>query len=43
MYERGSKSQWCQATKQILKFFPAQLVTMDETWIYHYEPLKKQQ
>jgi len=44
------KRQWCQSTEQILEFFrcnpndfPSQLVTMDETWLYHCNPETKQQ
>jgi len=43
--------QRCQSFEQILGFFDAiqriscraQLVTMDETWLYHYDPETKQQ
>jgi len=44
------KRQRCQSPKQILEFcqrdpndFPSRLVTMDETWLYHYDPETKQQ
>ena len=44
------KHQWCQSSQQILEFFrrdpndfPLRLVTMDETWLYHYDPETKQQ
>ena len=50
MPERGSKSQLCQSSEQNLEFFRpdpndfmSRLVTMDETWLYHYDPQKKQQ
>jgi len=44
------KRQRCQSSKQNLEFFRrypndflSRLVTMDETWLYHYEPETKQQ
>ena len=44
------KRQRCQVAEQILEFFwvdpndfPSRLVTMDETWLYHYDPETKQQ
>jgi len=44
------KRQRCQSSEQILVFFRrdpndflSQLVTMDETWLYHYDPETKQQ
>ena len=44
------KRQRCQSSEQILKFFRrdpndflSRLVTMDETWLYHYDPETKQQ
>jgi len=44
------KRQWCQLSEQILEFFRRdpndfllRLVTMDETWLYHYGPETKQQ
>jgi len=44
------KRQQCQTSEQILEFFwrnpndfLSRLVTMDETWLYHYEPETKQQ
>jgi len=45
------KRQRCQSSEQILNFFGAiqmiccraRLVTMDETWLYHYDPETKQQ
>ena len=42
------KHQWCQSSEQILEFFRCdpkdfllRLVTMDETWLYHYDPETK--
>jgi len=42
--------QRCQASEQLLEFFQrdpndflSRLVTMDETWLYHYDPETKQQ
>jgi len=44
------KHQWCQMSEQILEFFQrdpnnfrSRLVTMDETWFYHYDPETNQQ
>jgi len=44
------KRQRCQSSEQLLEFlrrdpndFLSQLVTMDETWLYHYDPETKQQ
>jgi len=44
------KRQWCKSSQQILDFFRrdpndflSRLVTMDETWLYHYDPERKQQ
>ena len=44
------KRQRCQSSEQLLEFFRrdpndvlSQLVTMDETWLYHYDPETKQQ
>jgi len=44
------KRQRCQSSEQLLKFFRrdsndfmSRLVTMDETWLYHYDPETKQQ
>jgi len=44
------KRQWCQSSEQILEFFwhnpndiLSQLVTKEETWLYHYDPKTKQQ
>jgi len=38
------KHQWCPSSEQLLEFFwhdpndfPSWLVTMDETWLYHYD------
>jgi len=44
------KRQRCQSSEQLLDFFRrvpnnflSRLVTMDETWLYHYDPETKQQ
>jgi len=44
------KHQQCQSSEQLLKFFRrdpndflSRLVTMDETWLYHYDPETQQQ
>jgi len=44
------KCQWCHSSEQLLEFFQhdpndflSQLVTMDKTWLYHYDPETKQQ
>jgi len=44
------KRQRCQSSAQLLEFFRrdpndflSRLVTMDETWLYHYDPVTKQQ
>ena len=44
------KRQRCQSSEQLLEFFrrdpndlPSRLVTMDETWLYHYDTETKQQ
>ena len=44
------KRQRCQTSEQLLEFFRrdpndflSRLVTMDETWLYHYDPETKQQ
>jgi len=44
------KCQWCQSSEQLLEFFrrnpndfPSRLVTVDETWLYHYDLETKQQ
>ena len=44
------KRQRCQSSEQLLEFFGsiqmiscrARLMTMDETWLYHYDPEAKQ-
>jgi len=53
MPERGSKTSTYFSSEQLLEFFSlgviqmiscrARLVTMDVTWLYHYEPETKQQ
>jgi len=44
------KRQRCQSSEKLLEFFQrdpndflSPLVTMDETWLYHYDPETKQQ
>jgi len=44
------KCHRCQSSEQVLEFFRrdpndflSRLVTMDETWLYHYDPQTKQQ
>jgi len=44
------KRQLCQSSEQLLEIFRSdpndflsRLVTMDETWLYHYDPETKQQ
>jgi len=44
------KRQWCQSSEQLMEFFRrnpndflSRLVTMNETWLYHYDPETKQQ
>ena len=44
------KCQWCQMSEQLLEFFwrdpndfLSRLVTIGETWLYHYDPETKQQ
>jgi len=44
------KRQRCQSSEQLLEFFQrnpndllSRLVTIDETWLYHYDPETKQQ
>ena len=44
------KRQRCQSSEQLLEYFRrdphdflSRLVTMDETWLYHYDPETKQQ
>ena len=46
----GQKCERCQSSEQLLEFFwrdpnefLSRLVTMDETWLYHYDPETKQQ
>ena len=46
----AQKRQRCQSSEQLLEFFRrdpddflSRLVTMDETWLYHYDPGTKQQ
>ena len=49
--DADQKCQQCQSYEQLLEFFSAiqmiscraRLVTMDETWLYHYDPETKQQ
>ena len=43
------KRQQCQSSEQLLEFFQrdpndflSRLVTMEETWLYHYDPETKQ-
>ena len=50
MPERRSKMSMCQSSEQLLVFlwlypndFLSRLVTMDETWLYHYDLKTKQQ
>jgi len=50
MLERRSKRQSCQSSEQHFEFFQrdpndflSRLVTMDETWLCHYDPEIKQQ
>jgi hypothetical protein len=50
MPERGSKASTVQFVSANLEFFRrdpnyflSRLVTMDETWLYHYDPETKQQ
>jgi len=50
MSESGSDSQRCQSSEQLLEFFRcdsiyflSRLVTMDETWLYHYDSEIRQQ
>jgi len=44
------KPQWCHSSEKLLEFFRndpndflSRLVTMDETWLYHYDSETKQQ
>jgi hypothetical protein len=46
----NQKRHWCQSSEQHLEFFwrdpndfLSQLVTMEKTWLYHYDPETKQQ
>jgi len=46
----NQKRQRCQSSEQLLEFFRrdpnyflSQLVTMDEPWLYHYDPETRQQ
>jgi len=48
--DADQKRQRCQSCEQLLEFFwrnpndfLLQLVTIDETWLYHYDPETKQQ
>jgi len=48
MPERGSKTSMVPVTEQLLEYFwcdpndfLSQVVTMDETWLYHYDPETK--
>ena len=48
--DADQKHQRCQSSEQLLEFFRrdpddflSRLVTMDETWLYHYDPETKQQ
>jgi hypothetical protein len=50
MPERGQTRQRCQSSEQNLEFFRrdpndflSRLLSMDETWLYHYDPETKQQ
>jgi len=50
MPERESKSQLCQSSEQLLEFFRrdpndflSRLVSMDDTWLYQYDPDTNQQ
>jgi len=50
MPEHGSKTSTVPVSEQLLEFFRrdpndflSRLVTMDETWLYHYDPETKQQ
>ena len=43
------KRQWCQSSEQLLEFFrrnpndfQSRFMTMDETWLYHYDLETKQ-
>jgi len=46
----ADQKRQCQSSEQLLEFFQrnpndylSRLVTMDETWLYHYDPQTKQQ
>jgi len=46
--DADQKRQRCQSSEQLLEFFRrvpndflSRLVTMDETWLYHYDPETK--
>jgi hypothetical protein len=50
MPECDKKIEQCQSSEQLLEFFwcdrndfLSPLVTMDKTWLYHYDPDIKQQ
>jgi hypothetical protein len=50
MLNTEQKRQLCQLYEQILEFFwrdpndfLSRFVTLDETWLYHYDPETKQQ
>jgi len=50
MPERGSKTSTAPVVEQLSEFFRrdpidflSRLVTIDETWLYHYDPETKQQ
>ena len=49
-WNADQKRQWCQWSEQLLEFFQRHpnyflswLVTMDESWLYNYDPETKQQ
>jgi len=48
--DADQKHQWCQSSELLLEFFQRdpndfllRLLTMDETWLYHYDLETKQQ
>jgi hypothetical protein len=50
MHDADEKLQRCQSSERILEFFRpdpndflSRLVTMGETWLYHYDPETKKQ
>jgi len=50
MTKTDQKRQRCQSFEQLFEFFRrdqndflSQMLTMDETWLYHYDPKTKQQ